>query len=125
MPIDIPRLQAENEKSLEAVENSIARLPGLTDELPNSKAILIHDELVRARAEKAHLEMIRGHLRAAGVTVKEMDPSVVSRLDALAARLDRAIRDDFVTSATLELVTATLNAAREVSNITSQHLKDA
>ena len=122
MPIDIARLQAENAKSIEAVDNSIERLQAMADEgLPFSEAAAVNAELARAQGDKIHLQTVRGHLTAAGVIVSEMDPSVQNRLDELSARLDDAIRQDFKISATLDMIQVTLNAAQEISNVISSH----
>src|SRR5688572_16774307 len=105
MPIDIARLQAENAKAIEAVDNSITRLTAMVDEgLPSSQAARAEAELARALGDKVHLQGVRAHLTAAGVMVSEMDPSVQNRLDSLSDILDAAIRQDFVISATLDVV---------------------
>lgn len=123
MPVDIQRLQAENAKSLEAVDNSITRLVDLMDDgLPLSLAIAVNAQLSRAQGDKIHLQIVRGHLATAGVIVSEMDPEVEARLDVLATRLDEGIRNDFVVSAAFDLVKVVLSAAEEVSDITSRHL---
>jgi len=122
MPVDIARLQAENEKSLKAVENSITRLNDLMDDgLPLSEAIAVNAQLSRAQGDKIHLQLVRAHLAAAGVVVSEMDPAVQSRLDVLSGRLDDAIRQDFIISATFDLIKISLSAAEELSDITSKH----
>ena len=122
MPIDIARLKAENAKAIEAVDNSIERLQAMVDEgLPFSEAAAVNADLADARGDKVHLQNLRGHLSAAVVIVSEMDPSVQNRLDLLSARLDAAIRHDFVVSATLDVVRSSLNAAQEISNIISNH----
>jgi hypothetical protein len=123
MPVDIARLQAENEKSINAVDNSIARLNSMVDEgLPLSEATAVNAQLSRAQGDKIHLQLVRGHLAAAGVTIKEMDPAVQSRLDELSARLDDAIRQDFVINATFDLIKSSLSAAEELSDIASGHI---
>ena len=123
MPVDIQRLQAENAKSLEAVDNSITRLVDLMDDgLPLSLAIAVNAQLSRAQGDKIHLQIVRGHLAAAGVIVNEMDPEVEARLDVLATRLDEGIRNDFIVRAAFDLVKVVLSAAEEVSDITSRHL---
>ncbi|MCU1265569.1 MAG: hypothetical protein JWM21_1887 [Acidobacteria bacterium] len=122
MPIDITRLQAENQKSLEALDNSIARLNDLMDDgLPLSEAIAVNAQLSRAQGDKIHLQLVRAHLGAAGTIVGEMDPAVVARLDILAARLDQAIQNDFLVSAGFDLIKVTLSAAEELSDLTSAH----
>ena len=122
MPVDIQRLQAENAKSLEAVDNSITRLADMMDDgLPLSLAIAVNAQLSRAQGDKIHLQIVRGHLAAAGVIVSEMDPEVEARLDVLATRLDEGIRNDFIISAAFDLVKVVLSAAEEVSDITSSH----
>ena len=123
MPVDIQRLQTENTKSLAAVNNTITRLRDLADDgLPLSDAIAVAAQLARAEGDKIHLLIVGGHLGAAGVIVKEIDPAVEARLDVLAARLDDAIRDDFKLNATLDLILVALNAAEEISVITSNNL---
>jgi hypothetical protein len=123
MPVDIQRLQAENAKSLAALDNSITRLVDLMDDgLPLSLAIAVNAQLSRAQGDKIHLQIVRGHLAAAGVIVSEMDPEVEARLDVLATRLDEGIRNDFIVSAAFDLVKVVLSAAEEVSDITSRHL---
>ncbi len=122
MPVDLQRLQSENEKSIEAVDNSITRLRDIMDDgLPLSEAIAVNAQLSRAQGDKIHLQLVGGHLAAAGVVVSEMDPAVEERLDVLSARLDEGIRSDFVTSATFDLIRVVLSAAEEVSDITSNH----
>lgn len=122
MPIDIARLLAENAKSLEAVDNCITRLTAMVDEgLPSSQAARAEAELARAGGDKIHHEGVRAHLTAATVIVSEMDPSVQNRLDTLSDRLDAAIRQDFVISATLDTIQVTLNAAQEISSIIMDH----
>lgn len=123
MPVDIQRLQTENAKSIVAVNNTITRLSDLSDDgLPLSDAIAVNAQLARAQGDKIHLLIVGGHLGAAGVIVKEIDPAVEARLDVLAARLDDAIRDDFKLHATLDLILVALNAAEEISLITSNHV---
>lgn len=122
MPVDILRLQTENAKSLQAVDNSITRLNDLMDDgLPLSDAIAINAQLSRAQGDKIHLQIVRGHLAAGGVIVSEMDAAVQSRLDVLSGRLDDAIRDDFKLSATFDVIKVALSAAEELSDITSKH----
>ena len=123
MPVDIQRLQTENAKSIEAVNNSITRLSDLMDDgLPLSDAIAVNAQLSRAQGDKIHLLIVGGHLGAAGVIVREMDPEVEARLDVLATRLDQGIRNDFKVSAAFDLIKVVLSAAEEVSDITSRHL---
>lgn len=123
MPVDIQRLQTENLKSIEAVNNSITRLNDLMDDgLPFSDAIAVNTQLARAQGDKIHLLIINGHLGAAGVIVSEMNPDVENRLNELADRLDAAIRTDFKINATLDLIRVALTAAEEISSITTQHL---
>lgn len=122
MPVDIGRLQEENKKSIEAVNNSITRLSDLMDDgLPLSEAIAVNAQLGRAQGDKIHLELVGGHLGAAGVIVSEMDPAVESRLDVLSGRLDQAIQNDFVVSATFGMIKVALSAAEEISDISSSH----
>ena len=123
MPVDIQRLQAENLKSIEAVNNSITRLTDLMDDgLPLSEAIAVNVQLSRAQGDKIHLLIVNGHLGAAGVIVSEMNRDVENRLNELADRLDLAIRADFKINATLDLIRVALTAAEEISAITTQHL---
>lgn len=123
MPVDIQRLRAENAKSLEAVNNSITRLSDLMDDgLPLSDAIAVNAQLSRAQGDKIHLLIVAGHLGAADVIVKEMDPEVEARLDLLATRLDQGIRNDFKISAAFDLIKVVLSAAEEVSDITTRHM---
>jgi hypothetical protein len=118
MPVDIQRLQTENAKSIVAVNNTITRLSDLSDDgLPLSDAIAVNAQLARAQGDKIHLLIVGGHLGAAGVIVKEIDPAVEARLDVLAA-----IRDDFKLHATLDVILVALNAAEEISLITSNHV---
>ena len=122
MPIDIQRLQNENQKSLDAVDNSITRLRDISDEgLPLSEAIAVNAQLARAQGDKIHLQLVRGHLLAAGVIVSPMDPAVQGRLDVLSARLDQAILDDFRLHAAFDLIKVVLSAAEEISDITSSN----
>jgi hypothetical protein len=104
MPVDIQRLQTENAKSIVAVNNTITRLSDLSDDgLPLSDAIAVNAQLARAQGDK-------------------IDPAVEARLDVLAARLDDAIRDDFKLHATLDVILVALNAAEEISLITSNNV---
>jgi hypothetical protein len=123
MAVDIQRLQTENAKSIDAVNNSITRLLDLMDDgLPLSQAIAVNAQLSRAQGDKIHLMIVRGHLLAADVIVSEINPDLQARLDVLAGRLDDAIRDDFKLNATLDLIRVALSAAEEISDITSSHL---
>ena len=122
MPVDLERLQTENEKSLTAVNNSIRRLKDIKESgLSFSKAAVVNDELIRAEADKIHLQQVRAHLAAAATVVQPIDPSVAAKLDELSARLDNAIRNDFVLNATLDVVRTALRAAQEIANITMSH----
>ena len=122
MPVDIQRLQAENQKSLDAVDNSITRLRDISDDgLPLSDAIAVNAQLSRAQGDKIHLQLVRGHLLAAGVIVSPMDPAVEDRLNTLSARLDQAILNDFRINAAFDLVKVVLSAAEEISDISSSH----
>ena len=110
MPVDIQRLQNENQKSLNAVDNSITRLRDISDDgLPLSEAIAVNAQLNRAQGDKIHLQLVRGHLLAAGVIVSPMDPAVQARLDVLSARLDQAILNDFRINAAFDLVKRALS----------------
>lgn len=122
MPVDIQRLQDENQKSLDAVDNSITRLRDISDDgLPLSQAIAVNAQLARAQGDKIHLQLVRGHLLAAGVIVSPMDPGVQGRLDVLSARLDQAILNDFKINAAFDVIKVVLSAAEEISDITSNH----
>jgi len=122
MPVDIQRLQNENQKSLNAVDNSITRLRDISDDgLPLSEAIAVNAQLNRAQGDKIHLQLVRGHLLAAGVIVSPMDPAVQGRLDVLSARLDQAILNDFKINAAFDLIKVVLSAAEEISDISSSH----
>src|SRR5688572_7008095 len=114
MPVDIQRLQNENQKSLDAVDNSITRLRDISDDgLPLSEAIAVNAQLARAQGDKIHLQLVRGHLLAAGVIVSPMDPGVQGRLDVLSARLDQAILNDFKINAAFDVIKVVLSAAEE------------
>jgi hypothetical protein len=122
MPIDIQRLQNENQKSLDAVDNSITRLRDISDEgLPLSEAIAVNAQLARAQGDKIHLQLVRGHLFGADVIVSPMDPAVQNRLDVLSARLDQAILSDFKINAAFDMIKVVLSAAEEISDISSSH----
>lgn len=122
MPVDIQRLQNENQKSLDAVDNSITRLRDISDDgLPLSDAIAVNAQLARAQGDKIHLQLVRAHLFAADVIVSPMDPAVQGRLDVLSARLDQAILNDFKINAAFDLIKVVLSAAEEISDISSSH----
>ena len=122
MPVDIQRLQNENQKSLDAVDNSITRLRDISDDgLPLSEAIAVNAQLARAQGDKIHLQLVRGHLLGAGVVVSPMDPAVQGRLDVLSARLDQAILNDFKITAAFDVIKVVLSAAEEISDISSAH----
>ena len=122
MPVNIARLREENLKSIEAVDNSITCLRTLLDEGPPlSEAIAITAQLNRAQSDKIHLQLVRGHLLAAGTVVAPISAPVEARLDELSARLDAAILQDFVINATFALVKKVLSAAEEISDITSDN----
>jgi hypothetical protein len=119
MPVDLQRLQDDNQKSLDAVNNSIARLMDLSDDgLPLSQASAVNTQLIRAQADKVHLQIVRAHLGAAGVIVEPMDADTADRLDELSEKLDAAILDDFVINAGLDFIRTILDAAEEISTIT-------
>lgn len=123
MSVDIQRLQTENAKSIEVLDNSITRLSDLMDDgLPLSQAIAVNAQLSRAQGDKIHLLIVRGHLLAAETIVSEIDPAVEARLEVLAKRLDDAIRDDFKFQATLDLIRVALSAAEEIADITNSHV---
>lgn len=122
MPVDIDRLIAENQKSIEAVTNSILRLADLMDDgLPLSEAIAVNAQLSRAQGDKIHLQLVGGHLLAASTIVSPMDPSVENRLDILSARLDEAILQDFIVAGTFDKIKVALSAAEEISDISRRH----
>ena len=122
MPVDINRLKEEHNKAITAVDNAITRLKDLdNDGLPLPDAAEVSDELLRAQADKNHLETIRAHLAAAEVLVKEMDASVEQRLDELAETLDDGIRNDFKINAALSLISTVLDAAEGVHDIVNEH----
>jgi hypothetical protein len=123
MAIDIKRLQQENQKSIESLNNSLARLNRLMDEgLPLSEAVAVNAQISRVQGDKIHFQIVRGHLHAAGAIVKEMNAERQARLDELSARLDDAIRDDFVINASFAVVKRVISAAEEITDITSSHL---
>jgi uncharacterized protein YoaH (UPF0181 family) len=122
MPVDIERLQTENQKSLDAVDNAITRLRDLMDDgLPLSEAIAVNAQLSRAQGDKIHLQVVRGHLLAAGVVVSPMDTAVQGRLDVLSGRLDQAIQSSFLINGTFDVIKVVLSAAEELSDISSNH----
>ena len=122
MPVDLNRLKDENTKAMAAVDNSITRLKDLdNDGLPLPDATEVSDELIRAKADKSHLETLRIHLTAGGVVTKPMDASVEKRLDKLAATLDIGIQNDFKVNAALSLVKTVLDAAQGVHDIVEDH----
>jgi hypothetical protein len=122
MPVDIERLIAENQKSIEAVTNSVLRLTDLMDDgLPLSEAIAVNAQLSRAQGDKIHLQLVGGHLLAASTIVSPMDPSVENRLDILSARLDEAILQDFIVAGTFDMIKVVLSAAEEISDISRRH----
>ena len=124
MPIDITRLQEENKKSIDALDNSLIRLSRLMDEgLPLSQAVAVNAQLSRAQGDKIHFQVVRGHLLAAGTIVREMSAEREARLDELSARLDDAIRDDFAINATFAVVKRAISAAEEITDITSSHIR--
>ena len=81
----------------------------------------VNAQLSRAQGDKIHLQLVRGHLLAAGVIVSPMDPAVQGRLDVLSARLDQAILNDFKINAAFDLIKVVLSAAEEISDISSSH----
>ncbi len=122
MPVDIQRLLVENQKSLDAVDNSITRLRSRADDGPPlSEAIAVNAQLNRAQGDKIHLQLVRAHLSAAGVIVSPMDAAVQGRLDVLSARLDQAILNDFKINAAFDVIKVVLSAAEEISDISSSH----
>lgn len=124
MPIDITRLQEENKKSIDALDNSLIRLSRLMDEgLPLSQAVAVNAQISRAQGDKIHFQIVRGHLLAGGTIVREMSAERQARLDELSARLDDAIRDDFAINATFAVVKRAISAAEEITDITSSHIK--
>ena len=122
MAVNIARLRRENQKSIEALNNSISRLRDMLDEGPPlHEEIAITAELNNAQSNKVHLQLVRAHLNAAGTIVAPISPDVEARLDVLSARLDEAILEDFVINATFDVVQKVLGAVKEISTLTSQN----
>jgi hypothetical protein len=123
MAIDITRLKQENQKSIESLDNSLARLNALMNEgLPLSEAVAVNAQINRVQGDKIHFQIVRGHLHAANTIVKEMSAERQARLDELSSRLDDAIREDFVINATFGVVKRVISAAEELTDITSSHI---
>ena len=123
MPVNITRMREENQKAIDAMDNSIQRLQALLDKGPPfSEELDIKAELRRAKKDKIHLQLVRGHLRAADTIVNPISQSVEARLDELSARLDAAILQDFTINATFTVVRKVLSAAKEISEIASQSI---
>ena len=118
MPVDINRLRAENQKSLTATDNSIARLRAFQMQGPPPPIdSIIAGELSRAVNDKVRFETIRAHLKAGAVIVNPLPAETVARLEKLADVLDKAILSDFVINSTLGMVVDTLKAAKELNGI--------
>lgn len=123
MPVNITRLREENQKSIEAADNSVKRLKALLDEGPPfSEEVAISAQRKRAESDQVHLRLVRGHLLAADQVVKPISPALQSRLDELSARLDVAILQDFAINASFVVVKKVLSAAEEIADIASEHI---
>ena len=78
-------------------------------------------EIVRANEEITDLEIVNGHLRAAGTVIDPMGADVQARLDVLAERIEREIRNDFKINAAFDTVLDVISFAEEIGAIIDSH----
>lgn len=110
-----------NDDAIKALEESIKRLAELRKGQSRDDRKRINNMISSARAEIIETGIINEHLRAGEVVVGPMNPAVEQRLEALADRLDNAIRQDALLVASLETVLDVIKAAEDVSAIIDDH----
>jgi hypothetical protein len=110
-----------NDDAIKALEESIKRLTQLRKGQSRDDRKRINNVIASARAEIIETGIINENLRAGAVVVAQMNPAVEQRLEALADRLDNAIRHDALLVASLETVLDVIKAAEEVSAIIDDH----
>jgi hypothetical protein len=78
-------------------------------------------EIARVNEQITELEIVNGHLRASTVVIDPIDNATVARLDALATKIDQAIKNSFVINATFDTVLDVISFAEEVGAIIQDH----
>ena len=120
MPPSINSLIEKNDTAISSLEKSVKRLR----ELRKGKTLTVRKtfnrEIARANEEIFDLRIINAHLRSA-VEIAPMTGPVESRLNALADRLDDAIRRDFIVNASFEFVIDVIATAEEIGAIIDDH----
>lgn len=112
---------SRNTAAIKALELAVERLR----ELRKGKELTIRKrytrEIARANEEITDLEIVNGHLRAAGTVIDPIDGNVQARLDVLADRIDAAIRNDFKINAAFDTVLDVISFAEEIGAIIDSH----
>ncbi len=121
MPLNGKELKERNSIAIRALEQSIERLRELRKGKPLTTRKRYTREMTRAMEEITDLEIINGHLTASTTTIDPMSAAVQAQLDALAGRLDEAIRKDFILNATFEQILDFISFAEEVTAIVDSH----
>ncbi len=117
---ELNRLLEKSGKAIQAANNVKAFLEDqLSLGLPLHEEAAVNAQLQRANGDLEHLRLVEAHLRAAVVIIAPLSPTKLAKLDALADKLDTAIRNDFVISATLALAKRALQSAEEIGDILS------
>jgi hypothetical protein len=118
--MNLAEMRTANATALTAAGQSVERLKKLRATAPTAQLATITVHLDSAMTEKHLLEALQAHLNAAGTTVKPLPPALAQDLDAIAARIDKAIHDDAIVNATLEVVTVVLKDAEQMRGLVGQ-----
>lgn len=122
MPVTFSLQQVieKNNRAIQACDKSTSRLNSIFG-LPAHREELRVAELSRASLEGTHLRQLNAHLGAASIVVRPIDDQTAQELNALDNALAQKIRNDLITSATIEFITGVLDDASRVRNIITQH----
>jgi hypothetical protein len=121
MALTTNEMISRNTAAIKALELAVERLR----ELRKGKELTIRKrytrEIARANEEITDLEIVNGHLRAAGTVIDPIDGNVQARLDILADRIDAEIRKDFKINAAFDTVLDVISFAEEIGAIIDSH----
>lgn len=117
---ELNRLLETSGKARQAQKNIIAFLQDqLSLGLPLHEQAAINAQLARANGDLIHLQLVEANLRASVAMIPGFSKATQRKLEKLEAKLDQAIRNDFIINATLAIAKTALEAAEEIGTILS------
>lgn len=123
MAISLQDLIQANKDSLTVLSQTVARLKRLRIGAAPNDLNRINAELANADELQDHLQTINAHLQAAGVSIQTpMNATEEADFLSLSAKLQAAIRQSTIVSATLSSVQDLLDAVRDIAISTNNHV---